>query len=172
MQRIHAPQMYGMYLLHKAEMRLQANGGNDIEEVLYHVTAEFNAVESLISGLDWRRNKRGRFGCGISFGKDVDYCNFHANHKSTNKEWSRVIIVSTVLMNDTYVVTPKCSLIIPPDTADTTVSPNGHVFVKYNDFESYPFLMTQKPPTSLWEHGFMTHKPYRAVALGLSGWNL
>ncbi|XP_060879751.1 uncharacterized protein LOC132951798 [Metopolophium dirhodum] len=84
-QRIHAPQMYGMYLLHKAEMRLQANGGNDIEEVLYHVTAESNAVESLISGLDWRRNQRPRFGSGVSFSDDVDYSNYHAN-QSTNKD--------------------------------------------------------------------------------------
>eukprot|EP00102_Acyrthosiphon_pisum_P021589 XP_016658799.1 PREDICTED: uncharacterized abhydrolase domain-containing protein DDB_G0269086 isoform X2 [Acyrthosiphon pisum] len=142
-QRIHAPQMYGMYLLRKAEMRLQTNGGNDIEKVLYHVTAESNAVESLIRGLDWRRNQRAKFGSGVSFSNDVDYSNYHAN-QSTNKEGTRVLIVNTVLMNDTYVVTekwiPKIRLIIPPGTADTTVSPNGHVFVKYNDFESYPMF--------------------------------
>jgi len=76
--------MYGMYLLHKEEIRL-ANGGNDVKEkVLYHVTSESNAVESLISGLDWRRNQRSRFGSGVSFSNNADYCNFYAN-KSTNK---------------------------------------------------------------------------------------
>ena len=56
----------------------------------------------------------------------------------------RVVIMSTVLINDTYLVTKKWnsrnSLIIPPGTSDTTVSPNGHVFVKYTDFESYPLF--------------------------------
>jgi len=57
----------------------------------------------------------------------------------------RVIVMSTVLINDTpYLVTEKLDrknrLIIPPGNADTTVSPNDHVFVKYTDFESYPLF--------------------------------
>ncbi|CAI6369431.1 unnamed protein product [Macrosiphum euphorbiae] len=134
--------MYGMYLLHKEEIRL-ANGGNDVKEkVLYHVTSESNAVESLISGLDWRRTQRSRFGSGVSFSNDADYCNYYANN-STDKVGARVIIINTVLMNDTYLtkrLNKENTLCIPPGTADTTVSPNGHVFVKYYDFESYPLF--------------------------------
>lgn len=29
-------------------------------------------------------------------------------------------------------------LIVPPGTADTTVSRDGYVYVKYNDFDFYP----------------------------------
>ncbi|XP_022181091.1 uncharacterized protein LOC111041189 [Myzus persicae] len=141
--RINSPQMYGMYLLRKEEMRLE-NGGYDAQElVLYHVTAKSRALESLKNGLDWRLTRRAKFGYGVSFSNDVDYGNYYAN-RSTN-EGIRVIVMSTVLMNDSpNQVTEKWdrknSLIIPPGTADTTVSPNGHVFVKYTDFESYPLF--------------------------------
>ncbi|XP_060880694.1 uncharacterized protein LOC132952417, partial [Metopolophium dirhodum] len=160
--RVNAPVMYGMYLLHKEEIQL-ANGGNDVKEkVLYHVTSESNAVESLISGLDWRRNQRSRFGSGVSFSNNADYCNFYAN-KSTNKVGVRVIIVSTVLLNETYLIkkwNKENRLFIPPGTADTTVSPNGHVFVKYYDFESYPmfFVYYRWTPEILNESKFFISK--------------
>lgn len=76
--------MYGMYLLHKEEMRL-ANGGDDAQElVLYHVTANSRALESLKNGLDWRLTRRAKFGCGVSFSNDADYGNYYAN-RSTNE---------------------------------------------------------------------------------------
>ncbi|MGI4816390.1 MAG: hypothetical protein ACRYE7_00120 [Janthinobacterium lividum] len=78
-----------------------ANGGNDVKEkVLYHVTSESNALESLKSGLDWRRTKRAKFGCGVSFSNDVDYANYHAN-RSTNKGMSdKMFIISLCLFVD------------------------------------------------------------------------
>lgn len=92
--RVNAPAMYGMYLQHKEEIRL-ANGGNDVKEkVLCHVTSEPNAVESLTSGLDWRRTQRSRFGSGVSFSNNADYCNVYAN-KSTNKG-IRIILHSDI----------------------------------------------------------------------------
>jgi len=82
--RVNAPQIYGMYLLRKEEMRL-ANGGYDAQElVLYHVTSKSRALESLKNGLDWRLTRRAKFGCGVSFSNDVDYGNYYAN-RSTNE---------------------------------------------------------------------------------------
>lgn len=49
-------------------------------------------------------------------------------------------MVCTVLVHkkSTKVVKPNSGLSIPPEMADTTVSPNGRVYVKYNDYEFYP----------------------------------
>jgi len=72
--------MYGMYLLRKQEMQLD-NYKNDVQELmLYHVTSESRALESLKSGLDWRRTRRSKFGCGVSFSNDADYANFYADN--------------------------------------------------------------------------------------------
>jgi len=67
--------MYGMYLLHKEEFKNQGVQ----EKLLYHVTSESNALESLESGLDWRRTQRAKFGCGVSFSDNADYANYYAN---------------------------------------------------------------------------------------------
>lgn len=51
-------------------------------------------------------------------------------------------MICSVLVNETYKVDHKRNegdyLIVPPDTADTTVSCDGFVYVKYNDFDFYP----------------------------------
>nr|BAH71122.1 ACYPI008688 [Acyrthosiphon pisum] len=133
-RQVHAPQMYGMYLLSKEEFRAQGVQ----EKLLYHVTSESSALESLESGLDWRRTERAKFGCGVSFSSDADYANYYAN--SHLGEDSRVLMICCVLVGVTYV--PKemfaRSLIVPPDRADTTVSICHKVYVKYNDYEFYP----------------------------------
>jgi len=71
--------MYGMYLLRKEEMRLTRMGNSDKELFLYHVTTKSRAVESLENGLDWRRTRRSKFGCGVSFSDDADYANYYAD---------------------------------------------------------------------------------------------
>lgn len=76
---VNAPQMYGMYLLRKEEMRLNNVGYSDKELILYHVTTESRALESLKSGLDWRRTRRNKFGSGVSFSDDADYANYYAD---------------------------------------------------------------------------------------------
>lgn len=67
---------------------------------------------------------------------------------------SRVIIVCAVLVNKTQRVSGKHAqgnLIVPPGDVDTTVSTNGRVYVKYNDYEFYPlyFMHYQRAPEHL-----------------------
>lgn len=75
--RVNAPQMYGMYLLRKEE--LQSTPEYLFQEIiLYHVTIKSRAMESLKSGLDWRRTRRSKYGRGVSFSDDADYANYYA----------------------------------------------------------------------------------------------
>lgn len=76
---VNVPQMYGMYLLRKEEMQLTHEGNSEKERILYHVTTKSRAVESLKNGLDWRRTRRSKFGCGVSFSDDADYANYYAD---------------------------------------------------------------------------------------------
>jgi len=71
--------MYGMYLLRKEEMKLDV-GRRVQEKLLFHVTTESRAMESLNSGLDWRRTRRSKFGQGVSFSNDADYANYYADN--------------------------------------------------------------------------------------------
>ncbi|XP_025203060.1 uncharacterized protein LOC112600108 [Melanaphis sacchari] len=139
--RVNAPQMYGMYLLRKEEMKLTS--GNLVQEIiLYHVTSKTRAIKSLKSGLDWRCTRRSKFGCGVSFSDDADYANYYADKFSG--EASRVIIVCTVLVSKSHPVSGKRNeedLIVPPGTADTTMSTNRRVYVKYNDYDFYPLYL-------------------------------
>ncbi|XP_008181452.1 uncharacterized protein LOC100570056 [Acyrthosiphon pisum] len=131
---VNAPQMYGMYLLRKEEMRY-----GDKELILYHVTTKSRALESLKNGLDWRRTRRSKFGRGVSFSDDADYANYYADHSP--KEENRVIIVCAVLVNKTQRVSGNQNLIVPTGGADTTLSSNGRVYVKYNDYDFYPLYL-------------------------------
>ncbi|XP_022181093.1 uncharacterized protein LOC111041191 [Myzus persicae] len=135
-RQVYAPPMYGMYLLHKEESRMQGVQ----EKLLFHVTTESSAMESLETGLDWRRTQRAKFGCGVSFSDDADYANYYAN--SSPYQGIRVIMLCCSLVGETYVPqeTFARSLIIPPDSADTTMSNDGRVYVKYNDYEFYPLF--------------------------------
>lgn len=76
--------MYGMYLLRKEEMQLAVNSGaNGVDEMLlYHVTTKSRALESLKSGLDWRRTQRSRYGCGVSFSDDAEYADKYADNST------------------------------------------------------------------------------------------
>lgn len=76
---VNVPQMYGMYLLRKEEMQLTRMGNSDKERILFHVTTKSRAVESLKNGLDWRRTRRSKFGCGVSFSDNADYANYYAD---------------------------------------------------------------------------------------------
>jgi len=82
-ERVNVPQMYGMYLLRKEEMQLANGEANGVSEMLlYHVTTESRALESLKSGLDWRRTWRFRYGCGVSFSDDVEYADKYADNST------------------------------------------------------------------------------------------
>ncbi|XP_050439170.1 uncharacterized protein LOC126844801 isoform X2 [Adelges cooleyi] len=137
-ESVNHKQMYGMYLLRKADLELQG----DVEErLLYHVTSQTNALASMDSGLDWRRTKRAKFGKGVSFSDDANYANFYADNRGPD---SRAILVCSVLIGRSHRLPPlrnknavhniKC----PPAGCDTTVSSSKRVYVKYNDFEFYP----------------------------------
>ncbi|CAI6368088.1 unnamed protein product [Macrosiphum euphorbiae] len=148
-----APQMYGMYMLRKEEMNLDL-GQRVQEKLLFHVTTESRAMESLDCGLDWRRTRRNKFGCGVSFSDDADYANYYANKSPS--EGTRVIMICWVLVGETYVVSGQReyagrSLVVPPGCADTTMSYNGRVYVKYNNNEFYPlyFVYYQRRPEDL-----------------------
>ncbi|XP_060880334.1 uncharacterized protein LOC132952164 [Metopolophium dirhodum] len=173
-RQVYAPQMYGMYMLRKEEMKL-TSGQSVQEKVLFHVTTESRAVESLDSGLDWRRTRRSKFGCGVSFSDDIDYANYYADNSSI--EVTRVIMICCVLVGETYVV-PKqrfarnqafagSSLVVPPGLADTTVSHNGRVHVKYNDNEFYPlyFVYYQRRPEQLTSSKYLCANHRRAQTL-------
>jgi len=67
-----------MYLLREEEMKLEV-GRRVQEKLLFHVTTESRAMESLSSGLDWRRTQRNKFGCGVSFSDNADYANYYAD---------------------------------------------------------------------------------------------
>ncbi|XP_060879748.1 transcription factor SPT20 homolog [Metopolophium dirhodum] len=132
---VNDPQMYGMYLLRKEEMR-----HGDKERILYHVTTMSRALESLKSGLDWRRTGCSKlFGCGVLFSDDADYANYYADHSP--KEESRVIIVCAVLVNKTQRESGNQNLIVLSGNSDTTVSSNGRAYVKYNDYDFYPMYL-------------------------------
>lgn len=66
------------------------------EKILYHVTTESNALETLESGLDWRRTQRAKFGCGVSFSDDADYANYYAN--SSNGEGTIIVFIINVCL--------------------------------------------------------------------------
>ncbi|XP_060879749.1 protein mono-ADP-ribosyltransferase PARP12-like [Metopolophium dirhodum] len=135
---VHVPQMYGMYMLREEELKLTI-GRSVQKKLLFHVTTEARAMESLDSGLDWRRSRRNKFGCGVSFSDDADYANFYADNFTS--EETRVIMICSVLVSETYVVPRQNdgnSLVVPPSRADTTVSDNSRVYVKYNDNDFYP----------------------------------
>jgi len=70
--------MYGMYTLREEAMKVVV-GQSAQEKVLFHVTTESRAMEALDSGLDWRRTRRNKFGCGVSFSDDADYANYYAD---------------------------------------------------------------------------------------------
>ncbi|VVC31370.1 Poly(ADP-ribose) polymerase, catalytic domain [Cinara cedri] len=136
--QVNQPSMYGMYLLRKKEMQLQ----NFVQEIqLYHVTTQSKGITSLKNGLNWRLTKRSKFGRGVSFSDDCDYANFYAHFSS--REDNRVIIVCTVLVANKWTVKGNSGkdLEVPPETADTTISPNGRVYVKYNDYEFCPMFV-------------------------------
>ncbi|XP_060881192.1 ras guanine nucleotide exchange factor R-like [Metopolophium dirhodum] len=151
---VNAPQMYGMYLLRKEEMQY-----GDRELILYHVTTKSRALESLKNGLDWRRTRRSKFGCGVSFSDDADYANYYADHFP--KEENRVIIVCAVLVNKTQRVSGNQNLIVPAGGADTTLSSNGRVYVKYNDYDFYPLYLMyyRRTPEHLNESKYFRNNP-------------
>jgi len=102
--QVYAPQMYGMYMLHKEEMILDVDQKVQ-EKLLYHVTTESRAMESLTSGLDWRRTQRNKFGCGVSFSYDADYANYFANNSSSegiNNTNNIVFITHACLLTKCY----------------------------------------------------------------------
>ncbi|XP_022168130.1 poly [ADP-ribose] polymerase 12-like, partial [Myzus persicae] len=162
---VHAPQMYGMYMLRGEEMKLVA-GRSVQEKLLFHVTTESRAIESLDSGLDWRRTHRNKFGRGVSFSDDADYANYYADNSPS--EETRVIIVCTVLVSKTYVVPRHVdgnSLTVPLGLADTTVSDNSRVYVKYNDNEFYPlyFVYYRKRPEHMTNSKYFRSNTRRAM---------
>jgi len=88
--------MYGMYLLREEEMKLDV-GQSVQKKILFHVTTESRAIESLVSGLDWRRTRRSKFGRGVSFSGDIDYANYYADNSSSEGIVIIVFIVNIYL---------------------------------------------------------------------------
>lgn len=92
-KKVNSPSQYGMYLLRKEEMLLTEGRNNVREFILFHVTSKSRALESLTTGLDWRRSQRTKFGCGVSFSDDADYSNYYADRSSIEG-----IIIMSIIM--------------------------------------------------------------------------
>lgn len=90
-----------------------------------------------------------------------------------------MIIVCTVLVARKYVTEPNFgyTLDIPPEMYDTTVSPNGRVYVKYEDYEFYPLYMVyyQRKSEDICQSRYFRankqQKPKRPTAIGLQRQN-
>ncbi|XP_022181098.1 uncharacterized protein LOC111041193 isoform X2 [Myzus persicae] len=174
--QVCAPQMYGMFKLRYEEMKLVA-GKNVKKRLLYHVTTESRALESLETGLDWRRTVRAKYGYGVSFSDDADYANFYAD-KFTDED-ERVIMICSVLVKKIYVIPAEDdgnNLIVPPGRADTTVSHNNRVLVKYNDYEFYPkyFVYYKRRPEHMTNSKYFRRNSHRTRSLvgGMKAMNL
>ncbi|CAI6369389.1 unnamed protein product [Macrosiphum euphorbiae] len=170
-RQVYAPHMYAIYKLRYEEMKLIVHQSKVKKKNLYHVTTEDRALESLESGLDWRRTRRAKFGCGVSFSDDADYANFYSDNSAGGR---RVIMICSVLVRKTYDIPEGDngdSLIVPPGCADTTVSHNGRVYVKYNDNDFYPkyFVYYTRTSENMTESKYFRGNTRRARSMGLVG---
>lgn len=83
-------------------------------------------------------------------------------------------MICSVLVRKTYDIPEGDngdSLIVPPGCADTTVSHNGRVYVKYNDNDFYPkyFVYYTRTSENMTESKYFRGNTRRARSMGLVG---
>eukprot|EP00102_Acyrthosiphon_pisum_P018324 XP_008190031.1 PREDICTED: poly [ADP-ribose] polymerase 12-like isoform X2 [Acyrthosiphon pisum] len=111
-QKINNPQLYGLYLLHKEEMKLDNSIGDVREETLFHATSVKNAKSIARNNIDWRLTGRTRFG--------------------------KAFVVVKVLVKKFETTGINYDLEIPSTNCDTTLGNEGNVYVKYDDHTFIP----------------------------------
>jgi len=75
---VNNPQLYGMYLLWKEELKV--SDGNQLKErQLYHATSPKNALSISQNNIDWRKTYRSRFGIGACFSMCPSYAHRHSS---------------------------------------------------------------------------------------------
>lgn len=78
MKKVNNPQLYGMYLLWKEELKV--SDSNQLNErLLYHATSPKNALSISRNNIDWRKTYRSRFGIGACFSTCPQYANRHSS---------------------------------------------------------------------------------------------
>ncbi|XP_003241017.1 protein mono-ADP-ribosyltransferase PARP12-like [Acyrthosiphon pisum] len=130
-QKINNPQLYGLYLLHKEEMKLDNSIGDVREETLFHATSVKNAKSIARNNIDWRLTGRTRFGKGACFSPNAPYAHQYAGRKGA-------FVVVKVLVKKFETTGINYDLEIPSTNCDTTLGNEGNVYVKYDDHTFIP----------------------------------
>ncbi|KAF4517659.1 hypothetical protein B566_EDAN002891 [Ephemera danica] len=131
--RVENPYTLFNYELRKEE--LLKYGVDFMEFHLFHGTSIDNLVSIMETNFDWKRygtNVGSKFGQGVSFTPNASYA-VHYTDKSLELN---VIILTRVIVSKFCL--GDISNILPPVGYDTTISPTGKVWVKYNNDEFYP----------------------------------
>lgn len=84
MEKVHNPQLYGMYLLCKEELET-SNKSAVIEKYLYHATSSSSVISISKNNIDWRLTKRAKYGYGACFSTSPIYANKHSSNKGGKK---------------------------------------------------------------------------------------
>ncbi|KAK9753988.1 Poly(ADP-ribose) polymerase catalytic domain [Popillia japonica] len=109
-------------------------GSINIEE-LFHGTKRAYVRSICTDNFDWRRcgeSVGNKFGHGISFSPISNYATYYADESCDN----RVMLLVHVLVGNEII--GSANMRLPPDGYDTSIKPNRHVVVKYEDNEFYP----------------------------------
>jgi len=77
-KKVNNPQLYGMYLLWKEELKVR-NSYQLRERQLYHATSPTNALSISQNNIDWRKTYRSRFGIGACFSTCPKYAHRHSS---------------------------------------------------------------------------------------------
>lgn len=137
---VQNPFLYGFYLLKKEEMIKRF--GIVEELLLFHGTKSENISNILENNLNWRLYGQSRgniFGQGVSFTPISCYA---SNYSDKFKDVKVMIVAKVLVSNETI---GYKNMQIPPlldqhsrYRYDTSIKPNGQVYVKYSDNEFYP----------------------------------
>ncbi|GJQ81939.1 hypothetical protein Trydic_g20406 [Trypoxylus dichotomus] len=132
-ERIQNPYLFMAFILKKEEMTRRI-GHVEIEE-LFHGTKASCVTNICHDNFDWRRygeNVGNKFGQGISFTPISNY----ATHYADDVMNGRIMLLAYVLIGEEIVGTKN--MVLPPAGKDTSIKPDRHVIVKYEDNEFYP----------------------------------
>lgn len=127
-EAVHNKFINAAYQLRKAQYELTV-GFSCPTETLYHATAEENVTPILKDNLDWRRVKRSRFGCGVSFSSCPSYANKFCNERNGVV---RAFVLCEVLTGKELRVSCNYSQ-YPRKNIDTYKSKSNMVVVKFED---------------------------------------
>ncbi|XP_017769840.1 PREDICTED: poly [ADP-ribose] polymerase 12-like [Nicrophorus vespilloides] len=128
--KVNNPYLKMLYELKKKEQLRTMKNTRELN--LYHGTARKNVDSICEKNFDYRLCKRGRFGKGVSFSKQITYSLSYCKQKDDLK----CIILCKVLFSKANV--GDGNTIYPDYNCDTTIRDNGAVTVKYDDDVFYP----------------------------------